>query len=223
MERLRIFYSKTEPMRYTGNLDVHKVWERTLRRARLPLAYSQGFHPQPRINQACPLPLGLLSTAEAVDIWLNEDLDPSLVAGQLKPALPPGLEINEIRIVDPREPSIPTQVQSSDFVATLLDESSQTGLAEKISAILSETSILRERRGKTYDLRKLIETLELTTPDEKGRPQIFMRLTARESATGRPDEVLSALGIEVVCARVERTALIYTNMDGAIHSPASLK
>ena len=59
MERLRITYSKTAALRYTSNLDMHKIWERALRRARLPLAYSQGFHPQPRLTQACPLPLGL--------------------------------------------------------------------------------------------------------------------------------------------------------------------
>jgi hypothetical protein len=58
MQRIRIQYAKTEPLRYTGNLDMHRIWERTLRRARLTIAYSQGFHPQPRLNQACPLPLG---------------------------------------------------------------------------------------------------------------------------------------------------------------------
>ena len=71
MERIRICYAKTEPLRYTSNLDVHKVWERLLLRARLPLAYSQGFHHQPRINQAAPLPLGFTSRVEMVDIWLE--------------------------------------------------------------------------------------------------------------------------------------------------------
>ena len=75
MERIRVYYSKTAPMRYTGNLDVHKVWEHTLRRARLPLAYSQGFHPQPRINQACPLPLGMTSRAEITLIVSPQSID----------------------------------------------------------------------------------------------------------------------------------------------------
>ncbi len=75
MMRLRIDYAKTTAMRYTSNLDVHKSWERTLRRARLPLAYSQGFHPQPRIHQASPLPLGLISQAEVIDVRTLVPLD----------------------------------------------------------------------------------------------------------------------------------------------------
>ena len=67
--RYRINYSKKEGMRYTSNLDVHKMWERTFRRAKLPLAYSQGFHPQPKIQQASPLPLGFLSDYEIVDFF----------------------------------------------------------------------------------------------------------------------------------------------------------
>ena len=68
MLRVRITYTKSGGLRYTGNLDMHKIWERTMRRARLPLAYSQGFHPQPRINQASPLPLGMVSQVEMVDV-----------------------------------------------------------------------------------------------------------------------------------------------------------
>ena len=69
--RIRIVYSKADSLKYTGNLDLQKIWERLLRRANLPLAYSQGFHPQPRINQGCPLPLGFIGENEMVDIWLD--------------------------------------------------------------------------------------------------------------------------------------------------------
>ncbi len=61
MQRLRLTFAKTAAMRYTGHLDLHTTWERTLRRARLPLAYSQGFHPQPKIQLASALPLGFTS------------------------------------------------------------------------------------------------------------------------------------------------------------------
>ncbi|MBA4384294.1 MAG: hypothetical protein C0410_06130, partial [Anaerolinea sp.] len=54
MQRIRIHYFKGEDLQYIGNLDLHKVWERTFRRAQIKLAYSQGFHPQPRMHQACP-------------------------------------------------------------------------------------------------------------------------------------------------------------------------
>jgi len=71
MQRIRVTYARTAPLRYTGHLDMQIVWERCLRRARLPLMYSQGFHPQPRINQACPLPLGMTSQMEVMDFWLE--------------------------------------------------------------------------------------------------------------------------------------------------------
>ena len=73
--RVRIIFSKQGALRYTGNLDLHKILERSIRRAKLPLAYSQGYHPQPKINLAAALPLGFSSRAEVMDMWLNEDVE----------------------------------------------------------------------------------------------------------------------------------------------------
>jgi radical SAM-linked protein len=69
--RLRITFAKTEAMRFTSHLDLHKTWERTFRRARLPLAYSQGFNPHPHINLASALPLGFTGDQEVIDVWLE--------------------------------------------------------------------------------------------------------------------------------------------------------
>ena len=93
MIRVRLTYKKEASLKYTGHLDLHKVWERTFRRAQLPLAYSQGFHPQPRIQQACPLPLGFISQCEVIDFWLKEDLLIDEVRAALIPALQPGIEV----------------------------------------------------------------------------------------------------------------------------------
>ena len=71
--RLRITFSKTGSLRYTGHLDLQTVWERTARRAGLSLAYTQGFHPGPRIQIASALPLGIAGNAEIVDLWLDTD------------------------------------------------------------------------------------------------------------------------------------------------------
>jgi len=72
--RLRITFSKTGPLIYIGNLDLHTLWERAARRADLALAYSQGFHPQPKIQFAAPLPLGFSSVCELLDMRLNQDV-----------------------------------------------------------------------------------------------------------------------------------------------------
>ena len=207
MIRIRIHYAKTGPMRYTGNLDINKVLERTLRRANLPLAYSQGFHPQPRMNQACPLPLGMISYAEILDCWLEEDLSIDEISARLQPALPPGIEINSINEIDLHEPKVQTLVDSTEYIATLLGEVPAEELAQRIENILSADTLPRERRGKKYDLRPLIENLEMLAPDENGRQCFLMHLAARQGATGRADEVLDALGFEPGTARIVRTKI----------------
>jgi radical SAM-linked protein len=193
MERLRITYTKTAALRYTSNLDIHRIWERSLRRAHLPLAYSQGFHPQPKLIQACPLPLGLTSHAEMIDVWLETETTPAELTAALQPAMPPGLELQKVEPVELLAPSLPKQVTSADYIATMLDPVDETELAGRVSTLLAAAELRREYRGKSYDMRPLVEDL---------------RLMARESATGRTDEVLSALGYDPYDVRVDRVKLI---------------
>jgi radical SAM-linked protein len=213
--RLRITFSKQGALRYTGHLDLHKILERSIRRAGLPLAYSQGYHPQPKLNLAAALPLGFLSQAEVMDIWLNEDVEDAVSA--LQANVPPGLTIFRAKPVDERAPSLQTQVIAAEYEVEVTEADYGTGLTEKIASVMESESIPRERRGKKYDLRPLIEQLSLT-PGPLSSPQgaiegrgekIFMRLTAREGATGRPEEVLDVLGIPQEAARIERTRLIF--------------
>ncbi|HVP20991.1 MAG TPA: TIGR03936 family radical SAM-associated protein [Anaerolineaceae bacterium] len=206
MERIRISYAKTEGLRYTSNLDVHKVWERLLRRAKLPLAYSQGFHPQPRLNQAAPLPLGIISQAEMIDVWLEEDIPVASVKEALIKAAPPGLLIHEVALADPKAPALPTIVRSSEYVITLLDQIEPEQLQIKLDWLLALPELVRERRGKSYDLRPLIEDLSIL--DAPGEPmRLCVQLSVREGATGRPDEVVLALGLDPYATRIERTRL----------------
>lgn len=208
MERIRIRYAKTEALRYTSNLDIHKIWERLLRRARLPLAYSQGFHPQPKINQAAPLPLGLTSQVEMVDIWLEEDIPLDIVTQSLVKAAPPGLELINVSAVDPKAPVLQTAVRSSEYLVKILEPIETERLQSLIELLISTDEVVRDRRGKTYNLRPLIEELNIEAMDD-GFAHLRMRLSARESATGRPDEVLLALGLDPFAAQIERTALIF--------------
>ena len=78
--RYRLTFGKEERIRFTGHLDIHRAWERTFRRAGLPLAYRQGFNPRPRLNIGSALPLGHSSTAELMDFWLEEELDTKTIA-----------------------------------------------------------------------------------------------------------------------------------------------
>lgn len=213
--RLRITFSKQNALRYTGHLDLHKILERSIRRAGLPLAYSQGYHPQPRLNLAAALPLGFSSQAEVMDIWLNEAVEGA--ASALQANVPPGLTILRVEPVDERAPSLQTQVIAAEYEVEITEADFGAGLTENIASLMEAESIPRERRKKQYDLRPLIEQLSLTPaplPSPQGAPKgkgekIFMRLTAREGATGRPEEVLDVLGIPLEATRIERTRLIF--------------
>ncbi len=203
--RLRITFSKQGPLRYTGHLDLHKIWERAARRAQLPLAYSQGFHPHPQIQLAAALPLGFSSRCEVVDLKLNETLPLEGLAERIQGAVPSGLRILSVKSVDERAPALQTQVVSAEFEVELLEDLDADELTRRLDTVIAANSLPRERRGKPYDLRPLIEHLEFHAHPAR----LFMRLAAREGATGRPEEVLDALGIPLEKARVERTRLIF--------------
>ncbi len=96
MIRLRITFAKTPAMRFTGHLDLHRAWERTFRRAGLPLAYSEGFNPHPRLNLASALPLGFTGQGEVIDAWLEQDLPLPEIQAALQRALPPGFQVAQI-------------------------------------------------------------------------------------------------------------------------------
>jgi len=202
--RIRITFSKLGALRYTGHLDLHRLWERATRRAELPLAYSQGFHPQPKVNMAAALPLGFSSRCEMLDMRLEHDISLDGLREKLQETLPTGIQVSSIEVVDERAPALQTQVAAAEYEVSLTESVDGSELKRRVDSVMGSESILRERRGKTYDLRPLIEGLSLL-PDGK----IFMRLTAREGATGRPEEVLDVLGIAFEGTRIERVRLIF--------------
>ena len=202
--RIRITFAKQGALRYTGHLDLHKLWERAARRAELPLAYSQGFHPQPKMTIAAALPLGFSSRCEVIDMRLEREIPLDGLREKLQGTLPTGIQVSNIETVDDKLPALQTQVAAAEYEVTLTEAFDRSELERRMDSIIEAESIVRERRGKTYDLRPLIEELKLGNGDK-----IFMRLAAREGATGRPEEVLDMLGIAFEGTRIERTHLLF--------------
>ncbi len=201
--RIRITFSKQGALRYTGHLDLHKLWERAARRAELPLAYSQGFHPQPKINFASALPLGFSSKCEVLDMRLERDIALDGLPERLNGTLPSGIQVLNVEQVDERAPALQTQVASAEYEVRGIESGFGSELKRRIESVMETESLIRIRREKEYDLRPLIEELRLTDDI------IFMRLAAREGATGRPEEALDVLGIAFDETRIERTRLIF--------------
>ena len=206
MMRIRIRFAKTEEMRYIGHLDLFRAWERTFRRSGLPLAYSLGFHPGPRLNLACALPVGFTSECEIIDAWLECTLPLPDIQKDVTAALPPGISLLDIGEITTAAPALQTQVISASYIITFLDEIPD--LDKRVQRVLSSDQLPRQRRGKTYDLRPLIEDLRALPPDEQGNFNLQVQLAAREGATGRPEELLIELGVRFEDTRVHREKLI---------------
>jgi len=205
--RYRIIFTRDRTVRFVGHLDLAKTWERVLRRADLPVAFSQGFHPLPKITFASALPVGCTSEAEVMDVVLTEPIAPSDMAARLAPALPAGIAIASITEVPLNAPALQAALRWAEYVVTVETDETREQVESLVQTFLAAPSLMRERRGKSYDLRPLALSL-IVKAVSASSAQIAMRLLADASAgTGRPDEVLAALGWADAPAQIHRREL----------------
>lgn len=206
LHRFRIKYTKKPSLRFIGHLDMLRTWERSLRRARIPMAYSQGFHPHQRINMGLALPLGFSSDCEMIDLWLEEDIGVQELRSGISNSLPPGIDLLSIEKTELNSPSLQKLIKMAEYAVTIDEERTGTEVMSAVERLLSQTAFIQERRAKEYDLRPLIKSIEV---DERDNGVILrMRLHASQEGTGRPDEVIKALGYKPEKAQIVRTRLI---------------
>jgi radical SAM-linked protein len=206
LTRVRVTFSKSGSLIYTGALDMQRIWERVLRRAQFQVAYTQGFSPGPRINIASALPLGVSSEQELADFWFSEAPDMFTFCDCVNRSAPPGLLALSAEVVSLSTPALQTRVESAEYRTGLISTDVFLQIQNAANRLLAADSLPRERRGKSYDLRPLI--LDLSThPNGSGGGWIEMTLQALESATGRADEVLAALGLEPSDVALIRTKI----------------
>lgn len=206
VQRMRLTFSKVGPTKYIGHLDLARTLERALNRAGVPVAYSQGFNRRPRMQFAAALPLGFTSEAELADIWLLEKMEPAQLREQLMARMAPGIIIHQVEEVSLNAPSLQNSTAAAEYRVMLEPEVAPEDLPARVADLLAQTTIMRERRDKAYDLRPLVQRLELSEP-AGGSQVLWMRLALEAGATGRPDEVLAELGIEPYDVEIHRTAI----------------
>lgn len=117
VQRLRIRYAKRGPLRFSSHRDFQRALERALRRARVPMAYSAGFSPHPRISYANAAPTGAASEAEYVEIAVVQRCDPHALATALDESLPNGLDI--VEVVEARTPDLAGRLSASEWLVEL--------------------------------------------------------------------------------------------------------
>jgi len=157
------------------------------------------------------LPVGYTSRGEVMDIVLERRISPLNFARSLATHLPPGLELLSVEEVYPRLPSLQSQVRSAEYRVAVCWEGARGELEGKLQELLSAERLPRQRRGKEYDLRPLIE--DLWVEGREGNSWVLgMRLRTGEGGTGRPDEVLDALGLAKELYGVRRERLLFGSM-----------
>ena len=202
--RRRIIFQKTDEIIYTSALDLQKIWERSLRRAQLKVRYSDGFHPQPKIQLAVPLPLGFRGKEELIDIWFIFDYPKDEIFENLSKSLPNGIFLSSIEEIPENQKALNGLAESAEYNVKLkYVNNSICDLENSIQELLEKKTIERERHNKGYDLRPLIISLEAQKSGETF-PQIYMHLIAQSGASGRPDEILKELGIDPALCEIER-------------------
>ncbi len=211
MQRLRIRLSRGQEVKFISHLDIMRLWERALRRAQIPLAYSEGFSPHPRMSLAAPLPLGVTSEAELMDVFVLKLVSPHWFTTAASRQLPPGIEILGVYQIALSMPSLQSKVRYAEYRVEVETEKGLEDIESVISSLLSLEHLpwhhQRDTGRRNYDLRALIDALWLI---DWRRPYctIGMRLRCDSGGSGRPEQVASALGFTGYPQSIHRTKLI---------------
>ena len=159
-QRLRITYRKAGMLRYIAHLDLMRTWERALRRAKLPLAYTQGFTPHARLALGAPLALGTVGERELLDVWMSPNVVPPELTRRLAAVLPDGLGLIAAEEVPHALPSLQSQIQSATYEVAFepgdVDADELRGLIEGLLALedLDWRSSAARRRDATISGRR---------------------------------------------------------------------
>jgi len=210
---LRFQFAVGSELRFLSHLDLLRTFERALRRARIPVALTEGFHPKPRLSLAAPLPVGISSRAEFGDVFLRAPVAPAEFIARLNAVLPPGLTVLRAALTSERTAPVMAVVNAAEYRVQL---EGNTITADNIQELLAseELFVLRStKKGeRTVDVRPLIFSIEL-----RGGELVF-RCALGPEGNLRPDELLGLLGLDIRDVLVERTGL-FVRGDGAWCGP----
>jgi len=209
VQKLRIRYAKRGRLRFSSTRDFQRALERALRRAGVPMAFSAGFHPHPKISYANAAPTGTASEAEYVEISVTSRVDPEAVRVALDEALPTGLDLLEV--VEAAPGALADRLLASDWVIAFTGVPAQA-LQEVAGTFLAQDRVEVSRTFKTgprtFDVREAVVSLTVADPEELrvlrdtvpdavpavGADCAILRLVVRHTTPAvRPDDILTAL------------------------------
>lgn len=195
--RIRIRFSETGKVRFVSHRDVARLFERALRKLRLPVAYSEGFSPRPKLSFGLALTVAHESDAEYLDVELTEHCDVDDLPRALSAALPDGIVVDAVAELEPGSASLQQAITSCTWRIEVLGAPTAevtAAVAEALAA--AELPLERVRKGKTAtaDVRPAILDLEVVGPTSTGVDLLAHLSTTPVSL--RPAELVAVLGID---------------------------
>jgi radical SAM-linked protein len=198
VQRLRVRYAKRGPLRFTSHRDFARALERALRRAQVPIAYSSGFHPHPRVSYLSAAPTGVASEAEYAELALQFEAEPDDVAKALDAALPPGLDICEM--VTAHASGFADLMQASAWRIEM-PQVDPTDLSDALAAFLAAEEVmvtrLTKKGNRTFDARHAVISAGCApVAGAADAGCAILDLVVRQVTPAvRPDDVLSGLSL----------------------------
>ena len=196
VQKLRIRYAKRGRLRFTSHRDFARAFERAVRRAGVPIAFSSGYSPHPKISYANASPTGAATEAEYLEIGLTRECDPEAVRADLDASLPPGLDVLET-VVAAGQGSLADRLQASEWSIELagVDVDTVSAAVEAfLAADVIEVERMMKRGLRTFDVRADVLALDVRSGETGTQPCAILTVVIRhETPSVRPDDVLAGL------------------------------
>ena len=213
MPKYLLIYQKGESVRWLGHLDILRTVERAIRRASLPIAFSNGFNPREKVAFASALGTGITGSAERVVLELTEALPDAAIQERLNEVLPPGIHIEacgEISDAEAKDSLSGYDRAEYEVVCAVLPETTMEQVAEAVQNFMAqaEAVLRRERQGKSkiVDIRPNVYALTvLPQCESETRLHLNMIVGQGESGTAKPSEVVEVLAAQVPGLTLRRT------------------
>lgn len=213
VSKYKIMFAKTGMSRFTSHLDLSKLFERALRRADIPIAFSQGFNPHPKMSVAVPLAVGVAGERELLEVELKEEMEPQEITRRLNEKLPAGVKVLNVKKTEKQKKSLMAMVQQADYrlECMVTEDLEQSEVEQVVSDLLKCSSIVVQRKTKgkvkESDIRSGIHFLEGKV--DSGVVTFNARLNTGSGGNVRPEEILiqlkeAGLPIDCTCCRIYR-------------------
>ncbi|WP_328995832.1 TIGR03936 family radical SAM-associated protein [Kribbella sp. NBC_01245] len=219
VQKLRVRFAKRGRLRFTSHRDFQRAFERAVRRAELPVAFSHGFSPHPKISYAGAAPTGAASEAEYLEISLTHERDAEEVRRALDEALPPGLDVLEVVVAGPG--SLADRLEASEWQIRLpgTDPDEATKAVEQF---LATEEVLVERMTKrgirSFDCREAVLRLAVSSGEPDVETCAILQVVVRHGTPSvRPDDVLAGV-LEVATLAVTGPALLTRLAQGPLQA-----